>query len=184
MHADYSGDPVNKYEFGPARPLAVQRRDMAKGLAMIRRMLGVALTPAFVPPYHGYDDTTLRVVQELGFRIFSAGETARLRGACLDLPARISLNDYDQDGRPVPLSAAAMLRRVLARLRPGQLNGIVFHHWVLQKSSEVEAMKGLFRALGRLRDRGELQIVLFSEILKASARQGRVTHRASKETMR
>ena len=53
-----------------------RREDIRQGLKKMRQAFGKHFTPAFVPPYHGYDERTLQVLHEEGFQVFSAG-TAR-----------------------------------------------------------------------------------------------------------
>ena len=166
-HCNYSEGP-NKYEFGSVRTFEAQYRDILAGGNIMKTAFGRHFTPAFVPPYHGFDQKTVKVVGELAIPVFSAGRkvTARQKNF-LDLPARISLNDYGNDGRPLPLGFKPMLKRVLSRLRPDVLNGMVYHHSALRTQDEVAAMKMFLRALGRLRDEKKVKIVLFSDFLEA-----------------
>ena len=50
-------------------------RISGKGLKKMRLAFGEYFTPAFVPPYHGYDERTLQVLHEEGFQVFSAGSS-------------------------------------------------------------------------------------------------------------
>jgi len=61
-------------EFAGRRGYDDQRRDIARGKAMLEEMLGEAFSPdVFTPPCHKYDGETLRVLADLGFGILSAG---------------------------------------------------------------------------------------------------------------
>ena len=50
---------------------ATQRKKILEGREILERELGIR-ADTFVPPWNGYDLTTLRVLEDLGFRTFSA----------------------------------------------------------------------------------------------------------------
>src|SRR5208283_766088 len=64
IHANHSVKAGIKYEFGASRSLKSQRTDIQQGHKKMRLAFGEHLTSAFVPPYHGYDERTLRVLYE------------------------------------------------------------------------------------------------------------------------
>jgi peptidoglycan/xylan/chitin deacetylase (PgdA/CDA1 family) len=49
-----------------------QYRKIAEGKDLLERALNTGID-VFIPPFNTFDDTTVRVTEELGFRIFSAG---------------------------------------------------------------------------------------------------------------
>jgi len=51
-----------------------QIKKIAKGRSLLEKMLGVRIT-TFIPPWNAYDTNTIRVLEELGFRIISADNT-------------------------------------------------------------------------------------------------------------
>ena len=171
-HEDHSLKGEKKYEFGPLRAAQQQLTDIQSGLTLMRRVFGKTFTPAFVPPYHGFDAATLKSVRESGFKAFSAGRVrADVPQGCLDLPAMVSLNTYAADGTPQPVSAAVMLSCVRQALRPGALTGAVLHHEVFAGARERVALKRFFQGIRRWQEEGELKVVLFSDILRARGRQ-------------
>lgn len=68
-------DGEHRYsEFDGHRSYPDQRRDIEQGRAMLVDLLGDSFDPdVFTPPCHKYDDTTVRILAELGFEILSAG---------------------------------------------------------------------------------------------------------------
>jgi len=61
-------------EFAAGRPYQQQRADIREGRRRLEDGLAEALDPhVFTPPCHQYDTTTLRVLEETGFRTLSAG---------------------------------------------------------------------------------------------------------------
>jgi len=164
-HINYNSAGGAKYEFGPGRSYRQQYRDIEAGMKAMASSFGPLFTPAFVPPYHGFNATTLKVVEALGFSVFSAGKRAGvpLTGVA-DLPAEVSLNDYRADGRPAALDLPVMLGKARRAFREGGVIGFVYHHGVIRKTADMKAMKMFLRFLIRLRESGQLRTAGFSEL--------------------
>lgn len=96
-HANYSMGS-SKYEFGPKRSLKLQREDMNKGFKKMQDAFGQNFTPAFVPPYHGYDQSTLAVLKTAEFKVFSANKLSKLN--LIDLPVQVSFRVTIKVKRP------------------------------------------------------------------------------------
>jgi hypothetical protein len=168
-HRNWARAEEPKYEFGPRRPYLAQLRDISRGRRMMQRYFGCYLTPGFIPPYHGHDHNTLKAVETLAIPIFSAGRRVSCPGhAFFDLPARVSLNDYDDDGHPLPCGLERMLTKIKGALPPGKVTGLVYHHRAIRTELDMKAMKAFLRCLARWRDEGRLAPVLFSDILRNS----------------
>lgn len=153
-----------KYEFGANRTYKEQLLDIQEGRGILRDHFGRRLLSAFIPPYHGFDHNTIRVLDELGIAIFSAGERAKAGGFFLDVPTQVLLNQYGLDGRPVFLKAGLTIGNLISRLVPGQLTGVLMHHDVIRHKRDLREVKIFFRALTRLRDENKVRLVLLSEI--------------------
>jgi len=65
-----------KAEFGPSRPAARQRQDIAAGRMKLQDRLGVALPPIFTPPWNRCTATTAAALVELGFQLLSRNASA------------------------------------------------------------------------------------------------------------
>jgi len=159
-----SGD---KYEFGPSRSAMQQKKEVLQGYASMKKLFGEYFTPAFIPPYHGYDQTTLAIMKELRIPLFSAGRKTVLPGkSYLDLPAQISLNDYTEKGMPLPLNARIMINRILLGMhREIPIIGAVFHHRALRASAAFAEMKKLAMFIDKLQPY-QIRVILFSDLLR------------------
>ncbi len=167
QHVNYANDGASKYEFGAGRNYDEQYQDMQEGQKLLQGAFGSLLTPAFIPPYHGFDGVTLDIVDKLGFQVFSAGKKVGfLREFIFDLPARVALNEYRSNGVPMVFDSRQMLLRLRRELLVGGIIGLVYHHRAIRHVSDMKALKLLLRYLAGLRDRGVVRCCLFSDILR------------------
>ncbi len=73
-HEQTIGGEHRYSEFDGGRPYEEQKRDIEEGRVVLRDMLGEHFDAhLFTPPCHKYDDTTVSILGELGFRVLSAG---------------------------------------------------------------------------------------------------------------
>lgn len=164
-HENYALREQAKYEFGPGRTYQQQYGDITKGRAIIKKQFGQLMTPGFIPPYHGYDQATLSIIDKLHIPLFSAGKKAFTSGNVLDFPAQVSLNKYSKNSTPLPYDLRSMLTRTLRKLEPGKVTGLVYHHRAIKTSDDMKAIKDFFRVVAKWRDQGRLRLVLFSDLL-------------------
>lgn len=73
-----------KQEFGPARPIADIKHDLARGRERLRSIMQDAFFPAFTPPWNRCSKEALTILRTLCFRAIS-----RSRGASPPAPAGI-----------------------------------------------------------------------------------------------
>ncbi len=166
LHANRNPDTFPKYEFGPTRDYATQFDDIRRGRDIMDRFFSDSWTPVFVPPYDGFDETTLEVVRDLGFQAFSSDEFILPVKGIINLPYSFALNDYAQDGRPIPIPFREMVRRYrLALGSDRRLLGILFHHSVLSGDDCTRDLELFFRFLKREKEEGRLKLVGVSSIL-------------------
>ena len=166
IHADHSVDAGTKYEFGALRPEASQREDIRQGQKKMRQAFGEHFTPAFVPPYHGYDERTLKVLDEEGFKIFSAGSRRRPKKdkRFIEIPAQVSFS-RSEEGQTSIQNAGDVLA-ILARgihLRP--LSGVVTHHADFTTAVNRRELKRFFDCIAALESKEGWRGLLFSDIL-------------------
>lgn len=164
-HLNHSTDDETKYEFGASRSVAFQREDIRRGFKKIRLAFGEHFTPAFVPPYHGYDERTLRILQKEGFQIFSAG-SRRLgeKFRLVELPAEISFSRYDKDGSSINTATAmvGMLARDIYR-RP--VSGILTHHADFTTAASRRELMRFFDHIVMGTSKMGWRVLLFSDIM-------------------
>ncbi|MBF0510738.1 MAG: DUF2334 domain-containing protein [Candidatus Omnitrophica bacterium] len=165
LHANHSVSKDMKYEFGKGRLLSVQRQDMAQGLKKMRADFGDHFTPAFVPPYHGYDKNTLKLVEEQGFKVFSA-KSRRFSGdyKLMNLPAEVSFSSYKQ-GKMTFYKAMDVVRMLVKNAQQKPFTGIVLHHKHFSTEKRRQELVKFFDYIVSLRDTKGWQIILFSDFL-------------------
>ncbi|TMB03330.1 MAG: polysaccharide deacetylase [Deltaproteobacteria bacterium] len=134
-----------KCEFGPARDLAAQRRDLELGRRRVAELLGDAVAPFFTPPWNRCTETTGRLLHELGFRVLSrdAAEPPFGIPGLLEMPVRVDWLRRPS-GAPRDLSLVAARLAGAAHDRPA---GIMLHHEHMD-TEELERLGELLALLG------------------------------------
>jgi len=165
MHTDHSLVPGTKYEFGVSRPLKSQRDDIEQGLKMMRKAFGEHFIPAFVPPYHGYDERTLQALDEQDFKVFSAGSRRmKVKAPMIELPARISFSCYDKDGAASINPAVEIFEMLVKGLRQQPLSGVLTHHADFKTAASRKELARFFGLVAALRDKQGCRTLLFSDL--------------------
>jgi peptidoglycan/xylan/chitin deacetylase (PgdA/CDA1 family) len=116
-----------KFEFGPSRSRAAQRRDIEAGADRLAQLLGERVDPIFTPPWNRCTTDTGRCLLELGFRALSR----EARASPLELPGLRELPvhvDWFAHRHGVRLTATALGERLAGALRAGGPVGVMFHH--------------------------------------------------------
>ena len=166
MHMNHSTSDVVKYEFGASRSLKLQRENIQQGLTRMHLAFGDYFTPAFVPPFHGYNERTLRILQEEGFQAFSAGSRKLKKASGLiELPAKISFSRYDKGGISTN-TATDVVEMLIKDIYRSPLSGIVTHHADFITAAFRKELTRFFDLIETLRTRKELRVLLFSDLLK------------------
>jgi hypothetical protein len=164
VHANHSLDKRTKYEFGPSRDYGSQHMDIKQGQRKMRQAFGEYFVPAFVPPYHGYDKCTLQVLDEEGFRIFSARmRQAEIKKRFIEMPAQVSFSRYDQ-GRTSIHNARDVVGILARGIERRPLSGVVTHHAEFITAANRQELVRFFNLIGALRDRKEWRVLLFSDL--------------------
>jgi len=170
VHANHSLDAGTKYEFGALRSLKSQREDIQQGLKKMRLAFGEHFTPAFVPPYHGYDERTLQVLHEEGFQVFSAGiRRSEKSKRFIEIPAQVSFSRYEQGQKSIynARDVVGLLARGIHR-RP--LSGVVTHHADFTTAAFRKELTRFFDCITALEAKKGWRVLLFSDILSGSKR--------------
>ena len=164
IHTNHSTTGSKKYEFGASRSEKIQEKDIIEGLNHMRSAFGGCFTQAFVPPYHGYDECTLKIINEKDFRIFSAGAPrAGFKKRFIELPAMISFSCYEK-GKFHSIHDPSHMIEVIVQDRNKPLSGVVTHH---EDFSTVASRKKLERFLGYIKtlmNKKAWQVLLFSDV--------------------
>jgi predicted deacetylase len=121
-----------RYEFGPSRKHAAQKRDIEAGTRRLASLLGDVVEPIFTPPWNRCTPTTGRCLLELGFRVLSRES----RAAPLDLPGLREL--------PVRIDWCRLAHdetagRLAAAIRDAGPVGVMFHHAEMDRGDRGRA---------------------------------------------
>lgn len=165
-HAEHGGNRYLKHEFGPSRPYAAQRRDMAAGKKLMKTLFGKTFTPVFVPPFHAYNSDTLRALGALGLRALSASKRPeKLPKKLAFLGTRVTVNEYDLRLKARPLDLKLLKSRTLAAVKEKGPAGVYFHHADI-KGRDLAVFSEYVSFLKDLERRGLARFSLCREILK------------------
>ena len=127
-HANHEPDG-RKYEFGPSRSRAEQRRDIETGRALLEEHLGGLLAPIFSPPWNRCTVETGECLAELGFSVLSRESRAEPLGVpgLRELPVSLDF---------VRLEPDELARRSAAARAPV---GVIFHHAEMDEAEMARA---------------------------------------------
>ena len=130
-HANHEPDG-RRYEFGPSRPYADQRRDIAAGAERLAALLGGAVDPIFTPPWNRCTDVTGRCLLELGFGVLSRESRAEPLGIAglRELPVHV---DWCR------LTPPEVAERLAGALGAGGPAGVMLHHAVMDGADRARA---------------------------------------------
>jgi len=127
-----SGD----YEFGPSRSYPQQYDDILNGRKRMQQLFGDDFQPVFTPPFHGFDENTLRCVQELDFEIFSSTQRLHFRRYAYSFrEVSINLDPVTQyEPYVIYKSEDALLSEILEKARKQRYLGFNLHHQLLTEA--------------------------------------------------
>jgi hypothetical protein len=168
VHKNHSVDAGTKYEFGPSRDFGTQHIDIKQGLKKMHKAFGELFTPAFVPPYHGYDEQTIRLIEELGFKIFSAGtRLPKVKRRFIDIPAQVSFSRYEKGRKSI--NDAKDVLGILARSIDRQpLSGVLTHHADFAGAAYRKELTRFFDCIAALELKERWKVLLFSDLLSGT----------------
>ena len=149
IHNDYSlaRGRLGKYEFGPKRSYQQQRADITRGRVILRKRFGDGVG-VFTPPWHGFDNNTLRALSHEGFEAISAAHR-ELNGHDFhglgSIPININFNKRNDDGGWVTEENVEIVKKIS---RVAGLNvGILLHHEAFNGKDEFRQLAELLRFL-------------------------------------
>jgi MoaA/NifB/PqqE/SkfB family radical SAM enzyme len=163
LHENHSGSR-RKYEFGGSRSHSVQRRDIRKGAEAMEKLFGDSHAGIFVPPFNGFNNTTLKAAAEENFSGFCVPAKKKMppNQGMPFIPFHIDMNVF-QDNSVRSLSLNEMVKKFLLHAKRESLLGIVLHH---EAFSEKELEKfGLFlKFAGKMGETGRISLIRACDI--------------------
>lgn len=122
-HVDHEPAGARKCEFGPARPVEAQIRDIAEGRERLADLLGET-DPIFTPPWNRCEPETIDRLGSLGFAAYSGDRIAAGAPGLGQIPVAF---DWDRQRREGSLETA-LAEALAAASTPF---GVMFHHATL-----------------------------------------------------
>jgi peptidoglycan/xylan/chitin deacetylase (PgdA/CDA1 family) len=123
-----------KCEFGPSRRYPQQLEDIARGRDLLNRAFGAAWHNAFIPPWNRCTSDTLRALDELGFSVLSADESATSTGYRLcEIPVTFDIFTWKKGAALKAESDIAA--GIAAQVRAGKSIGILLHHKIMTRDA-------------------------------------------------
>lgn len=158
-------------EFGPRRAFAQQLEDIASGKALLEATFGERFFPAFTPPWNRCTEDTLRVLDQLGFAVFSKDRDGAPAAGYGFAEISITLDLYRWKGGAAMKPPAEIVRALLRQIAEG-VNpiGLLLHHKVM----DAEAFYFLEQLLAELNRHSGVQFHTFQSLLQLTARLGAV----------
>ena len=134
-----------RFEFGPSRPRAAQRRDIEAGRRLLEEHLGGFVQPIFTPPWNRCTADTGACLAELGFAVLSREARAEPLAVpgLRELPVRVDWFARRHGTRLTPAELVALLVEAIAAGGPV---GVMFHHPVMD-AEEMERAAELLTLL-------------------------------------
>jgi len=118
-----------KCEFGSARSVGAQRRDLLAGRDRLRQAFGMRLDAIFTPPWNRCSAATPALLAELGYAALSRDRTAPAQHALPELPVDV---DWCKQRRAAALKGEDGGDRIgfelAQRLGMGHPVGLMLHH--------------------------------------------------------
>lgn len=149
LHHDHSlsANKFGKYEFGRKRSYQQQREDIVEGKRILKKYFKSRID-IFTPPWHGFDDNTLRILSEEGFLAISA-DRRQSNGhnsyGLSHIPMSVNFNKRNDDGGWVTEENVEIVKKIS---RVDGLNvGILLHHEAFNGNDEFRQLDALLRFL-------------------------------------
>ncbi len=151
-----------KCEFGPSRSFAQQLEDISWGKALLEATFGDRFFPAFTPPWNRCTADTLKVLDQLGFAVFSKDRDGPPADGYSFAEISTTLDLYRWKGNATMKPPAEIVEALLRQMADG-VNpiGLLLHHKVM----DAEAFYFLDQLLAELGGRPCVQFHTFQSLI-------------------
>lgn len=149
-----------KCEFGISRTFEQQLQDIGQGKRLLEEIFEDRFYPAFTPPWNRCTEDTLRVLDQLGFEVFSKTRGKQPVTGYRFQEISISLDLFRWNGGATLRPANELLNQLINQL--GTINpiGIMLHHKVM----DAEAFYFLDMLLAELKQYSNLRFHTFQSL--------------------
>ena len=149
-----------KCEFGPQRSLRQQYQDIEAGRNLLQSAFGSNLQPTFTPPWNRCTQTTVDVLQQLGFKALSrdSGASSLESGQLTDIPVHV---DWFGKFRLDRAGFSLLGGRIAAVIGQSPAVGVMLHH----ERMDTGELGRLAELLGLLTQHRSVRLVLMQKWL-------------------
>lgn len=146
-HTDYSRsqDNFGKYEFGENRSYKQQKEDIAKGRKILTDHFNKNID-IFTPPWHGFDENTLRILAEQNFETISAEREINLSYdyyGINNISIDIDYNKINTEGSWYAEDNAEIVKKLINSKKSNI--GILLHHNAFKNPKDFTQLDKLLR---------------------------------------
>lgn len=159
LHSNHEREG-RKCEFGPCRSYAQQYDDIARGQELLATTLPELISPVFTPPWNRCTEDTYRVLDDLGFAVFSGLRSKRPVTGYRFQEISVTLDLYHWKGGAAMKEPALIIADLIAQFQAGQPIGLLLHHKVMDRA----AFAFLDRLLATLRSYSFIQCHTFETL--------------------
>lgn len=126
QHINYGND--KEYEFGEKRSYEQQYQDISRGKDLMNTYFGDSWDKIFTPPHHGFDQNTLRVLNELDFKYISFGTKSFVDQNCSLKTLPVNVDFIDWHSAAMLKSGRLVENEIKLVAKKNKLIGVVLHH--------------------------------------------------------
>lgn len=153
-----------KCEFGPARSLAQQIEDIARGKSVLESAFEDRFYPAFTPPWNRCTVDTFAALDELGFHVLSKDQG---KEPLVDYRFReifTTLDLFTWKGGAMMKAPDEIVRTLIAQMRDLPVVGLLLHHKVM----DAEAFRFLDQLVSELARSPIVRFHTFQTLVKVN----------------
>ncbi len=156
-----------EYEFGNKRSYDEQYSDIINGKILMEKYFNGGFFQAFCPPYYGYNNDTLKILDSLEYKAFSdydffENNFGKIKVSFKRIPGNIEFLDQKQDG--VFLRDTGKIdKEIEEKIKNENQIGIVIHHELMNE----KYFKHLQKIIKDLKQNNKIEFRLFSGMIES-----------------
>lgn len=148
MHLNHEKEG-RKCEFGPSRGYEEQREDIATGKALLEQTFHGRFFPAFTPPWNRCTTDTFKVLDDLGFRIFSKDQGKESVSGYRFREISTTIDLYRWKGGATMKAPDEIVNTLIDQIQDARTVGLLLHHKVMDAHA-FRFLDHLLQELSRL----------------------------------
>jgi len=153
-----------KCEFGASRTFEQQFEDISRGKAQIEEIFDESFYPVFTPPWNRCTEDTFKVLDQLGFKVFSKDRGDQLVTGFGFREISTTLDLYRWKGVPAMKSPEEIVEKLIAQMGVIDPIGILLHHKVMGDAE----FRFLYLLLSLFRKHSNVRFHTFQSLMESS----------------